>query len=86
MAIREEAVHIEILAGFERALDDNFRRIRESARAQWQSYFAGTDASDACVTVRINVAGDAQLTRVAGAGFLPHAKPPRRGKMRPRLA
>jgi hypothetical protein len=86
MSIQEEAARIEMLAGLERALDNNFGRLRENARAQWEKHFTGIDPSDVCVSVRIIVAADAQLPPVACAGFLPAPKQSCRGKINPRLA
>jgi hypothetical protein len=72
--------------GLERALDNNFRLLRENARAKWGKNFTGADPTDACVSIRITAAADAQLPPVACAGFLRAPKQPRRGKIRPRLA
>jgi hypothetical protein len=85
MGIQDEAARIEMLAGLERALDNHFLRLRENARTQWEKHFAGTDTSDACVTVRLSTAADAQLAAVPCAGFL-NPKPRRAGKVRARLA
>jgi hypothetical protein len=86
MGIQDELARIEMLAGLERALDNHFERLRENARAQWKKHFAEADPSDACVTVRISTASGAQLGSVPCAGFLSGPNPPRRGKIRPRLA
>jgi hypothetical protein len=86
MGIQDEAARIEMLAGLQRALDNNFHRIRESARTQWETHFGRTDTSYACVTVRVGTTADAQPAGLVCAGLLPNPKPPRREKMRPRLA
>ena len=52
----DEMLKIEIAEGFQRALDNNFQRLRENARREWESRSAGNDPSNACVTVRISTA------------------------------
>ena len=42
-----------LITGLRHALDVNYARVLETARDQWDRYFAGNDPSDACVTVRI---------------------------------
>lgn len=48
-----ELIKFEINASFENAIDQSFRRVLETARAVWERKFAGQEASDACVSVRI---------------------------------
>jgi hypothetical protein len=70
MGIRDEMLKIEIAEGLHHALDKNFRRMRENARREWETRFAGTDPSDACVSVRIHTAPQAKLSVLPAAGFV----------------
>jgi hypothetical protein len=83
MGIRDEVLKIEIAEGLQRALDKNFQRVRENARRQWEGRFAGSDPSDACVSVRINMAPQARLSLVPAAGFLGRKTRPQTAKLRP---
>ena len=42
-----------LITGLRHALDVNYARVLETARAQWERHFEGSDPSDACVSVRI---------------------------------
>ena len=86
MGIRDQILKIEIAEGFQRALEKNFQRLRENAQREWESRFAGTDPSDACVSVRISAAHDARLSVLPASGFLACKAQPKTGKMRPLLA
>lgn len=70
MGIRDQILKIEIAEGFQRAFEKNFQRLRENAWREWESRFAGTDPSDACVSVRISAARDARLAVLPASGFL----------------
>jgi hypothetical protein len=70
---------IELLEGFQHALDRQCRRFVEFARADWERLFAGKDPSDACVSVRIRTVV-AKTRGVPACGFLK-----RRKKSRPLL-
>jgi hypothetical protein len=83
MGIRDELLKIEIAEGVHRALDKNFQRVRENARREWESRFAGSDPSDACVSVRIKMAPQARLSLVPAAGFLARKARPQTAKLRP---
>jgi hypothetical protein len=85
MGIQDEIVKIEMIEGLERALDNNFQRMRESALREWETRFAGNDPSDACVSVRINAMPHARLSVLPCAGFLAQAVRPQAGKLRPLL-
>ena len=85
MGIQDEMIKIEIIEGLQRALDNNFRRLRDTARREWESRFDGSDPSDACVSVRISATSHARLSALACAGFLARTIRPRTGKMRPLL-
>ena len=56
-------------------VENNFRRLVEHARQQWEGRFSGKDPSDACVSVRI-VAVDTVIERkaVRGSGFVKSTK------------
>jgi hypothetical protein len=85
MGIQDEMVKIEMIEGLQRALDNNFQRLRETARREWETRFAGNDPSDACVTVRINAMPHARLSVLPCAGFLAQTARPQAGKLRPLL-
>ncbi len=72
-AIHAAAAKFEMIHGLKRALDVNYRRLARAAQAQWNSRFAGQDASDACVSVRITAA-EAETQPTRGSGFLPPRK------------
>ena len=42
-----------LITGLRQALDVNYARVLDAARAQWERHFEGSDPSDACVSVRI---------------------------------
>jgi hypothetical protein len=86
MGFAEEIAKIEMIEGLERALDKSWRRLRETARAQWEHQFAGNDPSDACVSVRIVGATDRRSLPVPCGGFLANPPRPKTGKVRPSLA
>jgi hypothetical protein len=75
----EAAVNkIELLEGLERALDRQYERLRQSARASWKRWFAGKEPSDSCVSIRIRSA-DTQNRPVSSCGFLNRPKSHRPG-------
>ena len=47
-----------------RAVQKNYGRLISEARKQWERKFAGSDPSDACVTVRISGAESPDLARM----------------------
>lgn len=85
MGFAEEIAKIEMIEGLERALDKSWERLRENARAQWESQFAGPHPSDSCVTVRVSAA-EAQALPMPCAGFLVKPASSGNAKMQPRLA
>jgi hypothetical protein len=85
MGIRDEILKIEIAEGFQHALDNNFRQLRENAQREWEHRFAGNDPSAACVTVRISVAPQGRLSSVPCAGVVAQVVAPPSGKARPLL-
>ena len=62
----------EIIAGLRQALDSSYRRLLETARADWEHLF-GKDPADACVTVRVTIS---QPNAVRGSGFLKSRRQP----------
>jgi hypothetical protein len=64
--LERELEKAEILAGFRHALDQTYRRLRETAQADWKRLL-GADPADACVTVRIQTD---RSTATRGSGFL----------------
>ena len=63
---RREVEKAEIIAGLRRALDVQYRRFVEAARADWERLI-GSDPADACVTVRVSAN---QPSTIRGSGFL----------------
>jgi hypothetical protein len=43
-----------LISGLRHALDVNYMRVLATAQTRWEQNFAGKDASDSCVTVRIS--------------------------------
>jgi len=56
-AIQDQMVKFELIEGLQRAIDNSYGRLRETARYEWESRFASKDPSDACVSIRIRPAG-----------------------------
>lgn len=44
----------ELTAGLRNALEGKYGRILQAARREWERSFAGSDPSNACVSVRIS--------------------------------
>jgi hypothetical protein len=86
-AIHKEMIKLETIEGLRHVLDRNYRRLLETARADWERFFAGKDPSDACVSVRV-IVGDSESQSVRGSGFLQARKPSRTKQRRslPRFA
>jgi len=42
-----------LITGLRHALDVSYARVLKAANEQWEQHFAGSDPSDACVSVRI---------------------------------
>jgi hypothetical protein len=70
--LAREAEKAEILCGLRHALDVQYRRICQTARADWERLI-GSDPSDACVTVRIKTDTS---TATRGSGFLKSRRQP----------
>jgi hypothetical protein len=68
---QREVSKAEVIAGLRHALDVQYRRFVDAARADWERLL-GSDPSDACVTVR--VAAD-QPAAIRGSGFLKSRRP-----------
>jgi len=56
----KELEKAEVIADLRHALDLQYRRIVQSARADWERCF-GSDPSDACVTVRVTADAPAAI-------------------------
>ena len=68
-----ELAKVEVVAELRHALDLQYRRLCEAARADWERLFRGKDPADACVRVRV-AAIPSSTTR--GSGFLKSRKQP----------
>src|SRR5205814_8184330 len=64
---QRELAKVEIVAELGHALDLQYRRLCEAARADWERLFRGKDPAGACVRVRV-AAIPSSTTR--GSGFL----------------
>jgi hypothetical protein len=64
---QRELAKVEIVAELRHALDLQYRRLCEAARADWERLFRGKDPADACVSVWV-AAIPSSTTR--GSGFL----------------
>ena len=42
-----------LIIGLKHALDVSYERVLNTAKAQWEQHFEGSDPADACVSVRI---------------------------------
>jgi hypothetical protein len=75
-ALQKETIKLETIEGLRHALDRNYHRLLDAARADWERLFASKDSADACVSVRVTV-GDSQpeAQSVRGSGFLKASRP-----------
>ena len=74
---QRELAKVESLAGLRRALDLSYRRLCETARADWERLFDAKDPADTCVSVRVAVKpGAIQTTPIRGSGFLKSRRQP----------
>ena len=82
---QREVSKAEVIAGLRHALDVQYRRFVDAARADWERLF-GSDPADACVSVRVAANKPAAIR---GSGFLksrrPISKPESKSSM-PRFA
>ena len=70
----------------QKALDQTYRQLLETAKADWQHLFAGPDPADPFVTVRISEADMAQeLAGIPRADFVPARTRKLNGRMRRHL-
>ena len=75
-ATHKEMIKLEMIEGFRHALDQNYRRLLQTARADWERLFADKDPSDACVSIRVTGGDTEPQTRsVRGSGFLKSRRP-----------
>jgi len=71
-SFEHEIQKAEFITAIRHALDLRYRRLCETARADWERLF-GSDPADACVTVRVQ-ANSSIATR--GSGFLKSRRQP----------
>jgi hypothetical protein len=69
---QREADKAEIIGALRHALDTQYRRFVQAARADWERLI-GSDPSDACVTVRVS---KDQPAAIRGSGFLKSRREP----------
>jgi hypothetical protein len=69
--LQREVDKAEIIAALRHALDVQYRRFCQAARADWERLF-GSDPADACVTVRVT---ENQSAAIRGSGFLKSRRP-----------
>jgi hypothetical protein len=58
--IEKELIKLELIEGLQCAIDQNYHRLFEAAKAQWERNFAGNDPSDACVRIRVTTIEETQ--------------------------
>ena len=63
---QREVSTAEVIANLRHALDIQYRRFCQAARADWKRLL-GTDPADECVTVRVTTM---QPAKIRGSGFL----------------
>lgn len=64
--LQKEIANAEVVAGLRHTLDLQYRQFVQAARADWERLF-GSDAADACVTVRVSAKEPAAIR---GSSFL----------------
>jgi hypothetical protein len=69
---QREVAKVETIAGLRQALDLQYRRLREAARADWERLFGSKDPADACVSVRV---APVPSGATRGSGFLKSRRP-----------
>jgi len=45
-AIQDQMIKYELIEGLQRAIENSYRRLRETARHEWESRFTGKDPSE----------------------------------------
>ena len=87
ITLQDQMLKYELIEGLQRAIDDCYRRVRRTARQEWESRFAGNDPSDACISIRIDsIPAEASMTALPCAGYFSKALRPHHGQTRARLA
>ena len=72
---QRELAKVEVVAGLRHALDLQYRRLCQAARADCERLFGSKDLADACVSVRAASEPIAiQTTAIRGSGFLKSRK------------
>jgi len=73
---QRELSKLEVVAGLRQALNLQYRRLCQAARADWERLFGSKDPADACVSVRVASEPIAiQSTAIRGSGFLKSRRP-----------
>jgi hypothetical protein len=73
---QRELSNLEVVAGLRHALDLQYRRLCQAARADWERLFGSKDPADACVSVHVAVDSIAtQSTAIRDSGFLKSRRP-----------
>lgn len=87
--IKRQTLRFDAIGAFQRALDNRYRRMCESARQQRERHFSSNDPNDACVSVRRGSVKPGKQF-VPAAAILPACKSRSRGinrkLIRPRFA
>ncbi len=82
--IKSAARTIELVTTIQQAIDRNYRRLCEAAKADWERLFRGKDASGIRINVRVHPQESVKRTLpLPGSAFLKSRRPPearRRGK------
>ena len=66
-----DLTRLETTEGLQRAVDNNFQRLIENARQEWERRFAGKAPGDDSVRVRIEAADPARERQpTPGSGFV----------------
>lgn len=71
-SLEYEIEKVEVIAAIRHALDLRYRRLCQTARADWEGLF-GNDPADKCVTVRVQTTPS---TAARGSGFLKSRRQP----------
>jgi hypothetical protein len=80
--------HCRTIESLHKALDQIYRNLLDTAKADWQQLFGDEELSDACISVRVSKKEIAdELAGIPGAGVVPITRSKRlNGKRRERRA
>ena len=76
----------QVLPKLHTAIQEDYDRLIAAARSDWQSMFAASDPSDACIRIHISEEANHRSRNLPRAGFLPVVKKLSTGKIKRRLA